>query len=75
MTGDDDRPYRCMIGSCKKAYRTASGFRYHQQNGHQIQSTTQHLLSQPQQQHHVQQQQQQQQQFRMKREKWVMEGV
>ncbi|KAI8352920.1 hypothetical protein BD560DRAFT_427103 [Blakeslea trispora] len=84
LTGEDDRPFRCTIGTCKKAYRTASGFRYHQRNGHNIQPTindqhmNQSILSTSPQQplsSSLPTQQQQQAQFRMKREKWVLESV
>lgn len=64
MTGEESRPYRCSIGSCKKAYRTANGFKYHQQNGHQQEESSLLLNTY-----------EQQSQFRMKREKWMVEGA
>ncbi|KAI8362729.1 hypothetical protein EDC96DRAFT_482701 [Choanephora cucurbitarum] len=80
LTGEDDRPFRCTIGTCKKAYRTASGFRYHQRNGHNIQPTLndQHinqsvLSTSPQ--RPIPSLPSRQAQFRINREKWVLEGV
>jgi hypothetical protein len=61
LTGE--RPHRCTVMGCKKAYRTPNGLRYHQQHGHNIEQA------------HLEQPNQQLPQFRMKREKWSLEGV
>ncbi|GAB5585568.1 hypothetical protein Unana1_00468 [Umbelopsis nana] len=30
----DNRPYKCQVPRCKKAYRTPNGLHYHEQHGH-----------------------------------------
>ncbi|KAI8991550.1 hypothetical protein BDF20DRAFT_909320 [Mycotypha africana] len=85
---EDERPYRCKIDNCNKAYRTASGLKYHQVNGHNknnhqksTEAHTSQVLKQPSSStlNQSQQQQQQQQQLPqipfLKRERWVMESA
>ncbi|KAG0179939.1 hypothetical protein DFQ28_002049 [Apophysomyces sp. BC1034] len=60
------KPYKCQIPGCKKAYRTANGLRYHQTRGHNMQLTMDEIQPPP--------QPPPQQQFRMRREKWLLDS-
>jgi hypothetical protein len=33
-TVKDDRPYKCKVGGCNKAYKNPGGLKYHMQHGH-----------------------------------------
>jgi hypothetical protein len=34
LIGNNDKPYKCPIGGCDKAYKNPNGLKYHNQHGH-----------------------------------------
>ncbi|KAL9059691.1 MAG: hypothetical protein Q9162_000992 [Coniocarpon cinnabarinum] len=38
--GGEDRPFKCLVVGCEKAYKNANGLRYHERHGHSTQTLT-----------------------------------
>ncbi|KAB8446265.1 hypothetical protein FH972_025245 [Carpinus fangiana] len=37
LPGEEDRPFKCPVIGCEKAYKNANGLRYHEKHGHSTQ--------------------------------------